>query len=263
MRTDDTVPTGQWAVVTGASCGLGREFARQLAARGYHLVLVARTAERLGETSAELASDTCLVRTVTLDLARAGAAEELVAQTDAWGLVPEVLVNNAGIGAWGRFLECAPDRVRGLLQLNASSLVLLSLLYGVRMRAKGRGYLLQVASTAAFQPVPSFAVYAATKSLVLSFSQALQYEGRKTGVSSTVLCPGPTATQFFTTAGLRPNRFFQAMMMPSAEVARHGLDAMFRRKAVHTPGFWNKLTVFLPRLLPAGWMVRAADLFIK
>lgn len=263
MNTHEAVPTGRWAIVTGASGGLGREFARQLAARGYHLILVARTADRLEEARAELASDTCLVRTVTLDLARAGAAEELVAQTDTWGLVPEVLVNNAGVGAWGRFFDSAADRVRGLLQLNVSSLILLSLLYGGRMKARGRGYLLQVASIAAFQPVPSFAVYAATKSLVLNFSQALHHEGRKAGVSSTALCPGPTATQFFTTAGLRPNRFLRAMMMPSAEVARQGLEAMFRREAVHTPGWWNKLTVLLPRLMPTGWMVRAADLFMK
>ncbi|HWA28735.1 MAG TPA: SDR family NAD(P)-dependent oxidoreductase [Lacunisphaera sp.] len=253
----------KWAVVTGASGGIGREIARQLGRRGYHLVVVARTADRLEALRAELASGNRDVRAVALDLADPDAATELVALTDRWGIVPEVLVNNAGFAAWGPFLESPPDVVAGMLQLNVGTLVQLSQLYGRRMRERGGGYLLHVASTAAFQPVPSFAVYAATKGLVMQFSRALHAEGRRSGVSSTVLCPGPTDTAFFARAQLVPNRFFRALMMSPEEVARQGLAALFRRRAVHVPGWLNKLGAFVPRVVPSGWMPRLAYLCCK
>lgn len=254
-------PSDAWAIVTGASGGLGLEFARQLAGRGYHLVLVARSQPRLESAAQSLAAPGRQIRLVPLDLSEPDASAKLVAQTDAWGLTPTILVNNAGCGDWGRFLDRPLEPIDAMVRLNVSTLVQLSHHYGRRMRERRHGYLLQVASTAAFQPVPSYAAYAATKAFVLSFSRTLHYEGRKHGVSSTALCPGPTDTDFFRNAGQQPNAIFRAILLPPDRVARQGLDAMFRRRAVHVPGFINKLTAAVPRFLPSGWMARAAALF--
>lgn len=251
----------RWAIVTGASGGLGLEFARQLAARGYHLVLVARSRSRLENAAHTLAASGRQIRIAPLDLSQPDASTALVGQTDAWGLTPTVLVNNAGCGDWGRFLDRPLEPIDAMVRLNVAALVQLSHHYGRRMRDRRHGYLLQVASTAAFQPVPSYAAYAATKAFVLSFSRTLDYEGRKHGVSSTALCPGPTDTDFFRNAGQQPNAIFRFILLPPERVARQGLDTMFRRRAVHVPGFINKLTAAVPRFLPAGWMTRAAALF--
>lgn len=250
-----------WAIVTGASGGLGLAFARELARRGYHLILVARSQPRLETAAQALAATGRSVRVVPLDLSLPDAASQLVAQTDVWGVVPEVLINNAGCGDWGRFFDRPLDPIDAMVRLNVSSLVQLSHHYGRRMRDRRHGYLLHVASTAAFQPVPSYAAYAATKAFVLSFSRALDYEGRKHGVSSTALCPGPTDTDFFRAAGQPLNAILRTILLRPDRVARQGLDAMFRRRAVHVPGLINKLTAAVPRFLPASWMARAAALF--
>jgi short-subunit dehydrogenase len=252
-----------WAIVTGASGGIGLELARQLAGRGYHLVLVARSQPRLEAAAHELTARGGQVRLVPLDLSEPDAAMRLVEQTEAWGLTPEVLVNNAGRGDWGRFLDRPLDSLDAMVRLNVSSLVQLSHHYGRRMCERRHGYLLQVASTAAFQPVPSYAAYAATKAFVLSFSRALDHECRPRGVSSTALCPGPTDTDFFRAAGQQPNALFRAILLRPDRVAREGLDAMFRRRPVQVPGLVNKLTAAAPRLLPSGWMARAAALFTR
>lgn len=257
-------PTARpWAIVTGASGGIGLEFARQLADRGYNLVLVARSQARLEEVARSLTASGAEVRLVPLDLSHPEAANELVARTDAWGLTPEVLINNAGRGDWGRFLDRPLDALDAMVRLNVSSLVQLSHHYGRRMAERRHGYLLQVASTAAFQPVPSYAAYAATKAFVLSFSRTLDYELRRRGVSSTALCPGPTDTDFFRAAGQEPNAIFRAILLPPSRVARAGLEAMFRRRAVRVPGLVNKLTAAAPRFLPLSWMARAAALFTR
>ncbi len=263
MSTAVAHPPRSWAVVTGASGGIGLEFARQLAGRGYALVLVARPTARLEAAARGLAAGGAEIRLVPLDLTHPDAAGRLVGQTEAWGIAPEVLINNAGGGDWGRFVERPLDSLDAMVRLNVSSLVQLSHHYGRRMCERRHGYLLQVASTAAFQPVPSYAAYAATKAFVLSFSRALNDECRSRGVSSTALCPGPTDTGFFRAAGQQPNAIFRAILLPPARVAREGLDAMFRRRAVHVPGLVNKLTAAAPRFLPPGWMTRAAALFTR
>jgi short-subunit dehydrogenase len=256
--------TEKWAIVTGASGGIGLDIARILAARNYHLVLVARSEDKLNEAQTELSAGGSQVKVVALDLAQLGAAEKLVHQTDKWGIVPEVLINNAGIGAWGPFLDSSLDEVKGMVDLNVHALVQLSHLYGRKMRERRLGYMLQVASTAAFQPLPSYAVYAATKSFVLSFSRALNYEGQDYGISSTALCPGPTSTSFFDRAHHKLNKQFQALMMESSEVARQGVEAMFAREESHVTGFLNRVSAsLLPRVMPAKLLVRGAALFMK
>jgi short-subunit dehydrogenase len=255
--------TEKWAIVTGASGGIGLEIARLLAERNYHLVLVARSKDKLDEAQEELSSRKVKVKIVPLDLTQAGSCETLVHQTDKWGIVPEVLINNAGVGAWGPFLDSTLDEVKGMMDLNVEALVLLSHLYGRKMRENRNGYMLQIASTAAFQPLPSYAVYAATKSFVLSFSRALNYEGREHGISSTALCPGPTSTSFFDRAHHKLNKSFQSIMMQSPDVARQGVEAMFAREECHIAGLLNKVTATLPRILPANLVVRSAALFMK
>ncbi len=263
MKPAPVVPSTEWAIVTGASGGIGLEFARQLADRGYHLVLVSRSLSRLEAAARDLAAPGREIRLVPLDLSDPDGARRLIEQTEAWQITPEVLINNAGRGDWGRFLDRPLDSLDAMVRLNVSALIQLSHHYGRRMVERRRGYLLQVASTAAFQPVPSYAAYAATKAFVLSFSRALDHECRPRGVSSTALCPGPTDTDFFRVAGQKPNAIFRAILQPPERVARAGLDAMFRRRAVHVPGLVNKLTAVTPRFLPAGWMARAAALFTR
>jgi short-subunit dehydrogenase len=255
--------TEKWAIVTGASGGIGLDIARLLAERDYHLVLVARSQAKLDQAQKELSGAGRQVKVVSLDLTQTDACEKLVLQTDKWGIVPEVLINNAGIGAWGPFLDSTLDEVKGMMDLNVEALVLLSHLYGRKMRERRKGYMLQVASTAAFQPLPSYAVYAATKSFVLSFSRALNYETREHGVSSTALCPGPTSTSFFDRAHHKLNKSFETFMMQSSDVARQGVDAMFAREEFHVAGLMNKVTATLPRILPSSLVMRSAALFMK
>jgi short-subunit dehydrogenase len=255
--------TEKWAIVTGASGGIGLDIARLLAERQYHLVLVARSQDKLREVQTELSTGGRQVKVVPLDLTQAGACEDLVHQTDKWGIVPEVLINNAGIGAWGPFLDSSLEEVKDMIDLNIDALVLLSHLYGRKMREQGKGYMLQIASTAAFQPLPSYAVYAASKSFVLNFSRALHYEGKEYGISSTALCPGPTATSFFDRAHHKLNKSFQALLMSSRDVAQQGVEAMFAREEYHVAGLINKVTAALPRIMPANLLVRSAAFFMK
>lgn len=255
--------TEKWAVVTGASSGIGLDIARQLAERGYHLVLVARSKETLQKVQNELQRSDLEVRIVALDLALPKSPESLVKQTDAWNIVPEVLVNNAGIGTYGTFLDSSLADAQAMLDLNITALAQLSHLYGQRMQKVGGGYMLQIASVAAFQPLPSYAIYAATKSFVLSFSRSLNFELKAYGMSSTALCPGPTATSFFAKAHHTLSRSIERLMMKSEDVARQGLEAMFARQETHVSGFVNKISSNLPRLIPGPLLVRGAAFFMK
>ncbi len=247
----------KWAVITGASAGIGKECAKVLSARGYHLVVVARSLDGLNALKDELSANKKQVEVVALDLTLPEAPEQLVKITDAKNIIPEVLVNNAGIGCYGRFLDTKlPDQLR-LLRLNVDTLISLSYLYGAKMRQRKNGYILQVASTAAFQPMPNYGLYAATKSLVLSFSRALNFESKADGVSSTALCPGATRTNFFDASKHTPSKDFERMMMPADAVARAGIDAMFARRDVHVSGLINSFYAFISRLVPASVMMRA------
>lgn len=194
--------TGRTALVTGASSGIGREFAHELARRGSSLVLTARSTDRLAALAEQLRRDHAIDTVVlTHDLGRPGGAQDLVADLAARGLTIDILINNAGVGAHGDVVDADPDRLAAMTTLNVDTVVALTgrLLPG--MVERGAGAIVNVASTAAYQPVPHMAVYGASKAFVLSFSRALWAETRGTGVTVLALSPGATATEFFQVAG--------------------------------------------------------------
>jgi len=234
------------ALVTGASAGLGVEFARQLSRRGYRLVLAARRKDRLEE----LAKDLGNTRAVAIDLSKANATAKLMADIEANGETIDLLVNNAGFGLIGRFAQLDAKRERQMIDLNVGALTDLCRAAAPAMIERKSGGILNVASTAAFQPGPRMAVYYATKAFVLSLSEALHEELKPHGVHVTCLCPGPTRTEFGEVAGFGGNGLFDRVAMESPEVVTAGLEGLDRNRAVVVPGVVNKLTAFSGRLVP-------------
>ena len=242
------------ALVTGASAGLGAEFARQLAAKGRRLVLVARRRERLGELAAELGN----ARAVGLDLSEPGAAKRLLADLQAHAEIVDLLVNNAGFGLAGQFAELDGGRQREMIDLNCAALAELARAALPGMIARKAGGILNVASTAAFQPGPDMAVYFASKAFVLSFSEALHDEVKGQGVKVSCLCPGPTRTEFRSVSGFDPKGRLGKLSADAASVVAAGLKGLERNRAVVVPGLSNKLISQVHRLLPRAAMRRAA-----
>ena len=234
------------ALVTGASAGLGVEFARQLSKRGHRLVLAARRKERLDQLAKELGN----ARAVAIDLSKAGAAAKLMADIEANGETVDLLVNNAGFGLIGRFAELDAKRERQMIDLNVATLTDLCRAAAPAMIKRKSGGIINVASTAAFQPGPKMAVYFATKAFVLSLSEALHEELKPHGVRVTCLCPGPTRTEFGDVAGFGGNGLFDRVAMESPGVVETGLDGLDRNKAVIVPGLLNKLTANSGRFAP-------------
>jgi uncharacterized protein len=234
------------SLVTGASAGLGVEFARQLSARGQRLVLVARRKDRLAALAGELGN----ARAVSLDLSQPGAADRLMADIGKAGETVDLLVNNAGFGLWGRFNAAEPLALRQMIDLNCGVLTELCSAVVPAMIDRKSGSILNVASTAAFQPGPGMAVYFATKAYVLSLSEALHEELRPFGIRVTALCPGPTATEFGDVAGFRGNGVFDKLSADSATVVRAGLAGLEKGRAVVIPGLVNKMGAQGHRLLP-------------
>lgn len=237
------------ALITGASAGLGVEFARQLSKRGYRLVLAARRKERLEELARELGN----ARVIAIDLSKPSAAAKLVANIEAAGEQVDVLINNAGFGLIGRFAELDASREREMIDLNVGALTDLCRAVAPQMIARGSGAILNVASTAAFQPGPKMAVYFATKAFVLSLSEALHEELKPHGVHVSCLCPGPTRTEFGEIAGFGGNGLFDRVAMNAPEVVAAGLRGLDRNRAVVVTGLINKVgaasTRFAPRVI--------------
>ncbi len=237
------------ALVTGASAGLGVEFARQLSKRGHRLVLVARRKERLEELAKELGN----ARAVAIDLSKSNAVAKLMADVEENGETVDLLVNNAGFGLIGRFAELDAKRERQMIDLNVGTLTDLCRAVAPAMIRRKSGAILNVASTAAFQAGPGMGVYFATKAFVLSLSEALHEELKPHGVRVSCLCPGPTRTEFGDVAGLKGDlaKAFEKLAMDAATVVRLGLDGLDRNRAIVITGKINKLgavgTRFLPR----------------
>ncbi|MDQ0213018.1 SDR family NAD(P)-dependent oxidoreductase [Arthrobacter bambusae] len=189
------------ALITGASTGIGSVFARRLAAEGARLILVARSQDKLDALAGELRGQGTEVTVLAMDLSLPDSAKELQLATDALGLKVDILVNNAGFGTHGHVLHADADRYAEQIQLNCSTLVGTSTRYLPGMVERGAGAIINIASTAAFQPIPHMAVYGATKAFVLSFTQALWAETQGTGVKVLAVCPGATDTPFFEIAG--------------------------------------------------------------
>jgi hypothetical protein len=234
------------ALVTGASAGLGIEFARQLSARGHRLVLAARRKDRLDELAAKLGN----ARAVAIDLSEADSAERLMTDVAAAGEEIEILVNNAGFGLIGRFAELDSARQRQMIDLNVGTLTDLCRAVAPGMIRRKSGSILNVASTAAFQPGPKMAVYFATKAFVLSLSEALHEELAPYGVRVTCLCPGPTRTEFGEVAGFGGNALYDRVVMQAPEVVKAGLDGLDRNHAVVVPGVVNKVVAASTRFVP-------------
>jgi short-subunit dehydrogenase len=248
-----TVPI---ALITGASAGLGVDFARQLAARGRRLVLVARRQDRLNALAAELGN----ARAIGEDLSLPGAIDRLMADLAAHGEHVDLLVNNAGFGLTGRFAELDSKRQRQMIDLNCGALTELAHAVLRGMIERKSGAILNVASTAAFQPGPGMAVYFATKAFVLSFSEALHEEVKKHGVIVSALCPGPTATEFGQVAGFGPSNMLDRIAADSPSVVRAGLDGLEKGRAIVLPGLLNKSTAQAHRFFPRSWVRKAAGM---
>ena len=234
------------ALITGASAGLGVEFARQLSKRGHRLVLAARRKDRLDALARELGN----ARAVAIDLSKANATAKLIADLEAAGEQVEILVNNAGFGLIGRFAELDSKRERQMIDLNVGALTDLCRAVAPGMIKRKSGAILNVASTAAFQPGPKMAVYFATKAFVLSFTDALHEELMPHGVKVTCLCPGPTRTEFGEVAGFGGNGAFDKVAMEAGEVVEAGLKGMDRNRAVIVPGLVNKIGAISTRFAP-------------
>ena len=241
-------------LITGASAGLGAEFARQLAAKGQRLVLAARRTDRLEALAAELGN----ARAVTADLSRPGAAAGLIGDIEQAGETVELLVNNAGFGLHGWLAELDAARQCEMIDLNCGALLDLTRAVLPSMIARKSGAILNVASTAAFQPGPGMAVYFATKAFVLSLSEAVHEEVKPHGIRVTALCPGPTRTEFGEVAGFGGNGAFDRLSMDSPTVVSAGLRGLERNKAVVIPGAMNKAGAFSGRLVPRALVRKIA-----
>jgi len=250
--------------VTGASSGLGSDFARQLAADGHHLILVARREQALQDLAAELREESSAkVEVLPFDLGERHAADRLFARTSEAGWRVDILINNAGFGYYGEFLEQDLDRVQSMIDLDVSTVVRLTYLYGRAMRQAGSGRILQLASVAAYQATPTYAAYAAAKAFVLHFSEAVNHEWRGSGVSCTTLSPGITATEFLKVSGQSATFYERLVMMQSPDVVRIGLRAMFKGQATVVPGVMNKIAAWSVRLVPRTWATAISQLLMK
>jgi short-subunit dehydrogenase len=233
-------------LITGASAGLGAEFARQCRARGETLVLVARRQDRLEALRRELGEG---VFVHAADLTRPDQVDAMFAWLESEGLEIDTLINNAGFGLTGEFISGEPGRILEMIDLNVRSLTDLCRRVLPAMIARKRGAILNVASTAAFQAGPYAAVYYATKAYVLSFSEALYHEAKESGVRVSALCPGPTATEFFAVAGAPNSKLAKVAVRPEGVVSA-GLNGLDRNSPIVIPGAANKIGAFGTRLMP-------------
>jgi short-subunit dehydrogenase len=234
---------GQTALITGASSGIGYELSKLFARDGFNLVLVARSSGALDRVAEKLRSAFKVsVRTLAKDLSNPRVPAELYADLTRDGITVDVLVNNAGYGVYGKFIETDLGEELGMLQVNMVSLTHLTKLFLPEMVARGQGGVLNVASTAAFQPGPLMAVYYATKAYVLSFTEALANEVKGTGVRVTVLCPGPTRSDFQARAQMEQSRLIHhRKLMDAGTAAEIGYAGFMKGRPLVIPGTVNKL----------------------
>jgi short-subunit dehydrogenase len=246
------------ALITGASSGIGLEFAKIMAQDGVNLVLVARSETKLAELAAYIRNSYGIqVDILVKDLSRPEAPAEVFQYTKSKGLEVDYLVNNAGFGDFGFFWETDWDKSVQMIQLNMTALTSLCHLYLPEMVKRKSGRILNVASTAAFQPGPTMAVYYATKAYVLHFSEAIANELEGTGVTVTTLCPGPTESNFQQAAAMEESKMVKGKKMPSAnEVANFGYQSMLKGQVVAIHGVKNYLMANSVRFSPRSWVVK-------
>lgn len=247
----------KFTLITGASGGIGLELAHVFAAKGHPLILVARSGDKLRQLEDELEKKYQIQTEILIkDLARPSAAKELFDEVCLRGWEVEVLVNNAGFGLYGFFAAENPYEELQMIQLNVTTLTELTKLFLVPMLQRKSGRVLNLASTAAFQPGPLMAVYYATKAYVLSFSEAIHNELKDTGVSVSCLCPGPTVSDFQQRARINMEipLFKASGVMSARAVAETGYKGLMKGKAVIVPGLTNKITPLGARFFPRAWV---------
>lgn len=241
-----------WAIVTGASRGIGKEFATVLANHRVNLVITARNINALNSLAAELAkANKVKVLVYPTDLSHHDNVNSLIQFISNNKIVPDYLVNNAGFGDFGYFTNTKWEKESEMIDLNIKSLTYLTKVYAIQMKKQGRGKIVNVASAAAFQPGPLMAIYFATKAYVLHFSEAIAEELSGTGVTITALCPGPTQSNFWRVAGKPSGISFVPGSMPSSRsVAEYGYQAMMSGERVAIYGFRNRFLAFMVRFAP-------------
>ena len=251
-QSQSPAPIRQIALVTGASSGIGLDLATILAQNGYDLILVARSQATLEQLAATLSAKYRITATaIPADLSDPATPRRLYDELADRGVTLDILINNAGFGLFGPFHQQDEQRILDLLQVNVTALTELTRLFLPGMVERNRGRILNVASTAGFQPGPYMAIYYASKAYVTSFSEAISEELRHTQVTVTALCPGPTRTNFAEAAKVSiTNLFNTPMIMTSMDVARIGYDAMMRGKRLVIAGPINRLVAFSTRLAP-------------
>jgi hypothetical protein len=240
----------RWALVTGASAGIGAALARELAARGAKLILTARRRDRLDALATELTAKGAEVRVVVADLNDPAAPEQIFQATEGAGISVDVLINNAGLGQFGAFATCPIEQELSQVRVNCEAMVRLTRFFVPRMVERRCGWVLITASTASFQPVPYFSTYAASKAFDRFFALGLAAEVARFGVKVTALCPGTTDSEFFDVA--RSQAFKNSGLQPAEDVARIGLDALARGRRTIIPNRTGTLTALLVRILPVG-----------
>lgn len=247
------------ALITGASAGLGLEYAKLFAADKHDLVLVARRKDRLDALATELAAAHGVkVHVVAADLMEPAAAQQIVDAVAALGVEVESLVNNAGFGTNGAFWELDPAKERGMIEVNVTALVVLTRAFLPGMVKRKRGRVLNIGSTAGFQPGPFMAGYYASKAFVNTFTEGLAYELQGTGVTATVSCPGATATEFALVAGNEKSKLFKMGAMTATEVVTEGYRAMMAGRPMVVHGLKNRLSAWSVRLSPRALVTALA-----
>lgn len=245
----------QWVLITGASAGIGKALATELARRGARLVLCARNEQRLTELAQSLQGQFGVqVTPVACDLEQPGAALELRRKLDGLGIEVDVLINNAGFGSAGRFQGQAATHIASMTALNCVALAELTHALLPAMITRNRGGVINVASVSSFVPTPFMAIYGATKAYVLSFTAALAEELRGTNLRIVAVCPGPVPTEFQQRAGYTPIDLKDPSAMTAERVAAHALTAYEYRQVICVPGLFNRLQTALSGLVPIPWV---------
>jgi uncharacterized protein len=252
---------GKWALVTGASSGIGAALARELARCGAKLILTARRLSRLEALGTELTAQGTAVRIIVADLNDPAAPRRIYDAIEAAGLRVEILVNNAGLGQYGAFYQGPIEQELSQVRVNCEAMVLLTRLFVPPMVERRCGWVLTLASTASFQPVPYLSTYAATKAFGRFFALGLAAEVARFGVHVTALCPGPTQSEFFKVS--RAKTFQGRSPQPASEVAQIAVAALARGQRIIIPCFSGMVTAFLVRFLPVGWITRFVELVAR
>jgi short-subunit dehydrogenase len=254
--------TKPYALITGASSGIGRDLAFVYAKNGYNLILVARRLENLQETkdNIELKFNSIVIP-IKLDLSKPESANTLFLEITNLNLNIETLVNNAGFGISGKFLDIEIERETEMITLNIITLTRLTKLFAKKMLETEGGKIVNIASTAAFQPLPTFSSYSGTKAYVLYFTESIAQEYKNTNLNFTVVCPGPTKSEFMETANVKKVKFFN--MPTSMQVAEFTYKSSQKNKTVAIHGFLNNLMSFLLRLFPRKINASLASKFIE